>query len=276
LPFLGEIPSQGQLAGFASEEMNFKGSARRAEMRRKSQLFTFALFACCLSAQADVIFSNITGAASAAYYTVCQTFGPGRGGGYDQHCGFSNIGGGKSSLATEFTPTADFTLTDVVFVASQDFFSADTFIASVNSDVNGVPGSAITEIASGSVSSPGFGASPPYIVTVDLDPVTLTAGTPYFLTLESPGLFYWLSGGSSSVPTADLDTDGFGTTSCTSVEPLVWCPAGTTTLQFQIDGSPAVAPAPEPAPYLPVMAVLTLCLFWVKYHRKASQDLVRR
>jgi hypothetical protein len=236
-------------------------------MRGKSQLFTFVLFVCCLSARADVIFSNITGDVSSGAFPVCAagySINPG--------CPFRGNAGGVDSVAAVFTPSADFTLTDAEVLVSGENINSNTFTLSVNSDVNGIPGSAISGIGTGLIPlNKEFMFPPPSVVTVDFNPVTLTAGTQYFLTMQSFGPTPWFYGGSSSVPTAEISFDAtLGTNACaTPLKSAQWCPVEPTTLQFQIDGSPALATVPEPS-YLSVMAALTLCLFWVKYHRKAS------
>jgi hypothetical protein len=76
-------------------------------MFTKVQLLAYVLCgAFCLPAQADVIFSNISGTFSIDNEApVCTS--------PDHFCGFGTVGGGYKWEAAAFTPLADFTLTNV-------------------------------------------------------------------------------------------------------------------------------------------------------------------
>ena len=193
-------------------------------MFSKRQLLGFALFtSCCFSAQADVIFSNITGIPSFPSDPVCSSPTPGC---YDE------VGGGFDEAAAAFTPAADFTITDVeVFV--QPAFSLqliDNFFSiSLYSDSNGVPGSPIVGLGG------GFAEAPPVITDVASPPITVIAGTQYWLVMDSGGYVYWLTGISTAVPSAVISYDGFlGTNPCSpAIHQLAeWCAEGTSTIQL--------------------------------------------
>jgi len=171
-------------------------------------------------ANAGIVYSNYTGVA---------------GGG-----GFSIFGAavGPQSVAQEFTPTADYTLTDaIVYVASAEFGPDDAVNVFLFSDSSGLPGGAIEEI--GSDLSP-TGSRGPITANSIATPINLISGTPYWLVLtpeDSHSAAYWDDGGSSNVPAATSNSNGTGIWNLTN-----------TSGQMEIDGTLA----PEPASFLAI------------------------
>ena len=217
----------------------------------KAQLLAFALCgAFCLPAQADVIFSNITGTFSYSNEaSVCTT--------PDLGCPFGTVGGGYIYQAAAFTPSANFTLTNVqVFVRGAECAPPGVpptcrnnfYNLALYSDSNGLPGAAI---ASG---SGAFAPEVPAVQTLNMGPVTLSSGTQYWLVmLPGPmtgnGSFtYWMGGGSTSIPAAFISYNAFtGQNGGSPVvhQPPMWLPRGTSTLQFEIDGVQGVQSPPS-------------------------------
>ena len=140
----------------------------------------------CLSAQADVIFSNVTSTGSPSYADrVC---GQGEFG-----CG-QDCGDGCALLnAAAFTPTGDYVMTDAQLLLESayplGYGIESSFGVDLYSSLNGLPGSLIESIGSGLAPSP-----PGALLTFDLPtPIPLTAGTQYWIVL-SPGsgsYLYW-------------------------------------------------------------------------------------
>ena len=208
-------------------------------MFRKAQFFAYALCgAFCLPAQADVIFSNITGTFSSNNEApVCTT--------PDQGCPFGTIAGGYIYQAAAFTPHANFTLSNVhVAVRGAECAGVpptcihNAYNLALYSDSNGLPGAVI---ASSSVAlAPAASA----VQTLNMGPLTLSAGTRYWLAMlpESGGTFtYWMGGGSASVPAAFISYNAFTGQNGGSGDvhqPAKWLSGGTSTLQFEIDGVP--------------------------------------
>ena len=200
----------------------------------RAQLLAYALCgAFCFPAQADVIFSNITGPGSVMGATVvCAEFT------------FGNCDGlGTIMLAAAaFTPTANYTMTDAqVFVASviNPLPGRSSFDVYLYSDSGGAPGSPIERIGAGLSATTILPGS---IVTANTisTPITLTSGTQYWLVLTPPNylgsFIYWANGGSPRVPTA--------TRIMSIAFPPGWMP-GTGSLQFQIDGVQGVQSPPS-------------------------------
>jgi hypothetical protein len=106
------------------------------------------------------------------------------------------------------------------------------------SDSNGLPGAAIAS------SSGGFAAGAA-VQILNMGPVTLSAGTTYWLVMSAgmSGTFtYWLRGGSPPEPAAYIYYNRFlgrNDNLPEMHEPPRWLPAGTSSLQFEIDGVPA-------------------------------------
>jgi hypothetical protein len=135
-------------------------------MSHHTRLVVFTIFlSFCLSAQADAIFSNITENSSTSNASIC--------GSPNMGCGFGLIGGGFTEAAVAFTPTTDYTLSDVeVFVFNAMLGGLDNaFEVYLYSDSAGLPG---TEIAgSGGYAQTQRAA----IETLTMGAVELTAGT---------------------------------------------------------------------------------------------------
>jgi len=216
-------------------------------MFTKVQLLAYVLCgAFCLPAQADVIFSNISGTFSIDNEApVCTS--------PDHFCGFGTVGGGYKWEAAAFTPLADFTLTNVQVavrgaecaggpdappICRNNFYNLALY-----SDSNGLPGAAIAG------SSRALAPAAPAAQTLNMGPVALSAGTKYWLVmLPGPmggnGTFsYWMGGGPAAVPTAFISYNAFTGQNGGSPDlhqPPRWLPGGSTsTLQFEIDGIPA-------------------------------------
>jgi uncharacterized membrane protein len=209
-------------------------------MFRKAHLFAFALCgAFCLPAQADVIFSNITGTFSTANEaTVCST--------PDLGCPFGTAGGGYIYQAAAFTPPSNFTLSNVkVAVRGAECAGVpatcihNSYNVALYSDSNGLPGGAITG-ASGAL-APAAAA----VQTLNLGSLTLKAGTRYWLVMTpgSGGTYtYWMGGGSASAPAAFISYNAFTGQNGGSGDlhqPPKWLSGGTSALQFEVDGVPA-------------------------------------
>jgi hypothetical protein len=225
---------------------------------------------CCLSANADVIFSNITGPYFGGGDPICDTSSP------DCPVNF------WIDSAAAFTPTVDFTLTEAqVAINDGGIGNSDgnNFDVTIWSDSNGVPGSEIGNVGSAGI----FPPAPPSIVSVSesFTPFTLFAGTQYWLVVEeSPvdccGYVVWETGGSSNEPTATSHCTGFEDLGLQcplgpGTDPLApWTSAGSDSLQFEIDGVPIGAPVPEPSTFLLTTIGLALCLCGARYRGRAS------
>ena len=185
---------------------------RGKQVVRRLGFFSAVLFAGL--AQADVVFSNITSPSSTAYPVLGSLF----------H--------GPLSMAAEFTPGATFTLTDaevrVFGLAGSQF---DVVIAS---DGSALPGSPIAQIGTDFAAPTALTGG---IVTANsiTTPITLTAGTHYWLVLSparSTSYIDWFAGGTQAVPLAQQSNGNW-----------LSLPAGN--VQFQIDGT-TQASVPEP------------------------------
>jgi hypothetical protein len=135
----------------------------------------------CFSADADVIFGNITGAAGGGAL-ACQGSGVGN---------LCPAGiNGDILAAAAFTPTADFTMTDAQMFLDAGPFQANpaggNLDVSLWSDLNGLPGSQIEDLGYVYVLSfTNFAPQvvPPAIYEIGAD-ATLFAGTQYWLVLS--------------------------------------------------------------------------------------------
>jgi hypothetical protein len=241
----------------------------------RGTVFCACIFAlsCCLSANADVIFSNITGPTSAFYLAsgdpICDGSAP------DCHY-FTGI---WTDAAAAFTPTVDFTLTEAQVVINDGSVGSsdgNSFDVTIWSDSNGLPGSEIGNVGGTGISPP----APPSILSVSESstPFTLLAGTQYWVVLEEIsvdccGFVVWERGGSSNEPTATSTCTDFDT-QCLSgpgADPdAPWTSAGSDSLQFEIDGVPTGAPVPEPSTFLLTTIGLALCFCGARYRRRAS------
>jgi hypothetical protein len=219
----------------------------------------------CLSAQADVIFSNVTSSIGAPALFVCNSLDAG----CDQDCGPPCA----TVAAAAFTPTADYVMTDAEFLLEWANYRSppvppdNSFSVDLYSSSNGLPDSLIESIGS------GLAQSPAGLLAFDLPaPISLTAGTQYWVVLIPsvyvfdfspsfvPGIsasyVYWIGGGSSSVPVA----------SWSSFNPHApgpsWASAGRSAPQFEIDGTP-VASVPEPSSF-PLIALLAIFCYIAK------------
>jgi hypothetical protein len=195
--------------------------------------------------RADVVFSNITNpfqGTPANSHGVC---GNGVGGCYN------------NALAEEFIPSANYILTGAqVLVTTDEDANGNpygaNFNVSLDSDNSGVPGLPIEQIGSGLTAT-----ATASLVTANsiATPITLTAGTPYWLVLtgEVNTFIIWAGGGSTAPPSA-TSLDGGST----------WPVVNTADLEFEIDGTPVVtSPVPEPASFGLLAGIVTL-LYGVK------------
>jgi hypothetical protein len=116
------------------------------------------------------------------------------------------------------------------------------------------------------------------LVTGDPGPITLTAGTQYWLVLNPVvGALrdqeYWLAGGSSAVTSAVIDYNEFiGQNGSGPIDqPPMWLPNGQAAFQFEIDGTPLLGSSavPEPAALLLAGSGLTL-VGWRLRRRQVS------
>jgi hypothetical protein len=195
--------------------------------------------------RADVVFSNIT---SPFQNTPANSHGV---------CGNGVDGCYNNAFAEEFIPSANYTLTGAqVLVTTHEDANGDpdgaNFNVSLDSDNSGAPGSPIGQIGSGLTAT-----ATASLVTANsiATPITLTAGTPYWLVLtgEVNTFIIWAGGGSTAPPSA-TSIDGGST----------WPFLGTANLEFEIDGTPVVtSPVPEPASFGLLAGIVTL-LYGVK------------
>ena len=172
--------------------------------------FVFGLFFAIPNAHADTVFSTLTS---------------------DCTCG-----DGGEVVAGQFTPGANYQLTDVVARILNFFDGApQTLNFSIFSNSGGLPGTELTELTGTIPAASPFGPFQGLVTSgAPSSPLTLTSGTPYWLVTDVDLInVAWEENGSLSVPAAFFAFTGF-------------VPGGSRSLQFQIDGT-AVAAAPEPS-----------------------------
>jgi hypothetical protein len=188
--------------------------------------------------RADVVFSNVTGTGTVNNFTgVCGSGAP--------SCTPDGIW-----AAGEFTPAANYSLTDAQALVATGTSSTATFNVFLYSNKSGVPGSAIEQIGFGLTAT----TNPPgSLITANTvnTPITLVSGTPYWLVLApaaANSFINWANGGSPAAPFA-VSGDGGST----------WGASGNVTDQFQIDGTPV----PEPSSFVLLgIATLLYALFF--------------
>ncbi len=180
-----------------------------------------------------VVFSNVTGTGSVTSGSFVCNAGTGV-----SPC---PTGVGQSLFdAEQFTPTADYMMTGAQMLVSSNE-PVKTFDVFLYSNGAGQPGASIEQI--------GFDLSansvyPGSLVTANTigTPITLLAGTPYWLVLaphDTGSFVNWENGGSPTVPFASSLNSGAN-----------WNVARYND-QFQIDGDPIQTNAvPEPSGYL--------------------------
>lgn len=218
----------------------------------------------CLAAQADVIFSNVTGSTGSPALFVCNSLDAG----CDQDCGPPCA----TVVAAAFTPTGDYVMTNAQLLLEwadgfdSPFTSDNSFSVDLYSSLNDLPGALIESIGS------GLAPYPAALLTLDLPAsIPLTTETqywlvlipsiyvPYFSTGFAPGIsasyVYWIGGGSSSVPEAIWS----------SFNPHApgpsWAPSlglGMSPPQFEIDGTP-VTSVPEPSSFPLIASTAIFC-----------------
>lgn len=181
--------------------------------------FCTALFTIQLVNASAIIFSNLPGTSTG---------------------GFGICGSCPTSLAQEFTPTGDYTLTDaIVLVGNNGTGIQDDFNVWIAQDSSGLPGTLIEQIGF-AVSASGVGGE--VIANSISTPIDLTSGTAYWVVLtpaNSETLIYWEDGGSPAVPCAvSYTSDGSGD----------WNLGSDATGQMEIDGTLTSA-APEPTSF---------------------------
>jgi hypothetical protein len=171
--------------------------------------FVFALFFEIPNAHADTVFTTLTSD--------------------------STFGDGGEVVAGQFTPGANYQLTDVVARILNFFDGApQTLNFSIFSNSGGLPGTELTELTGTIPAATPFGPFSGLVTSgAPSSPLTLTSGTPYWLVTDVDLInVAWEENGSLSVPAAFFSATGFL--------------PGSRSLQFQIDGT-AVAAAPEPS-----------------------------
>ncbi len=157
---------------------------------------------------------------------------------------FDNISGmtckcawpGAATYAGQFTPNSDYSLLDVAALMGTEgsAFDASFYILA---DSGGLPGGVLAQLSAsipdGSLSSVNgvFTSGSP------TTPLTLLAGTPYWLALTLPQDAYWYDAGTSFLPFASASAVGGP---YTADDP--------TALQFEVDGDPVTAPEPGVIP----------------------------
>jgi hypothetical protein len=197
--------------------------------------------------RADVVFSNYNGAGSAI--------------GSHFVCGASSC---NNTIAEEFTPSLNFTMTDAQVLVAQNVNGNDqTFDVYLSSNGGTAPGAVIEQIGFGL--SPSTATYPGSLITANSigTPITLLAGTPYWLVLKphlANSQIVWVGSGSQSVPSA-TSLDGGNT----------WPFAGGSgALEFVIDGTPVAAAVPEPSSLVLLLAGIVTLLYGIRErHAKA-------
>ncbi len=180
--------------------------------------------------KADVIFSNVAGTGDVTGSAIVC-------GSTANACPFP---GGGLDESEEFTPAADYTLTDaeVLVIVNHIGGDAQTFNVLLYSNNGGAPGSEIEQIGSELTATTTYPGS---LITADAtssQQITLQSGTSYWLVLApatADSFIGWENGGNAAVPFADSGNGGEN-----------WNSSGTGTFQFQIDGNP-VSSVPEPS-----------------------------
>lgn len=180
------------------------------------------------TASASIVFSNYTGTSNDSGLDVCG----------------ADCGG--QSLALEFTPSANYNLTDVIVLLGSAGGGDDAVNIFLYSNSAGLPGSEIEQI--------GFDLSPvgeisPVTANSISSPITLVSGTSYWVVLlaaDAGSDSYWSVGGSSSAPAAE-ESGANGWMAISVAQP--W--------QTEVDGTSTTA-APEPASFLAIGCGLLL------------------
>jgi len=212
----------------------------------------------CFPARSDIIFSNLDTSNIGGFTPICSKSAIGSNTG----CPFGTIGGGTLAAGVAFMPSANVTVTAVkVLVAGSSPFNPNInfFSIGLSLDNSGVPGFGYAALG-------GAGPIPqaPSLVTLTPAPITLMAGTEYWLTMNPSSSYYtyWVGGGSATVPGALINWNGFTGQNANSPDlhqPPMWFASGPTTLQFEIDGVPTPLATPEPSD----LALLSLAMLLV-------------
>jgi len=161
-----------------------------------------------------------------------------------------NVGLNPQSLAANFIPNGDFTMTDAQVKVQENGTALATFNLSLFTDNGGLPGALIGVIGGGTAPTGAFG-----IVDVNSPAFPLFMGASYWLVgtpAASGSDVEWTSLGFPGAPSA-FTTDATGASG--------WGNANATSFQFQIDGTQA--PTPEPASFaLCGIGLAAACLTW--------------
>lgn len=196
-------------------------------MQKRDLLLRVA--AVCLAAsvsplRAAVIFTNITGPNT----------------GLEAALGSAVPSGGPQSVAVAFTPAVNSVMNQAQ-VFAQAAGGDPAFNLFVYSNSGGAPGSSLETL--GTDVTPVMFPTPAALVAVSgFTPLALTAGTEYWLVMTPFGpatKIAWTTGGSPSAQT-DLSPTQNGTAPWSAL-----ALGSTTSVQFEIDGTPAPS-VPEP------------------------------
>ena len=176
-------------------------------------------------------------------------------------CCTQNLNGTSppQSLAGQFIPGANYTMTDAQVKVEENGTLVPTFNLSLYSDNSGAPGASLGSIGGGSAPGGSFGT-----VMVSSPAFSLMTGTPYWLVMTpnaGTGVF-WAGGGSPSSATDSAPNATGG---------APWSPVSTVSLQFQIDG--VNAPVPEPGSLMLLLPALGLALMRWSSRRRAGLSL---
>ena len=208
-------------------------------MKSKFLVFLALLLILAPSAPADTVFNNIVNRGSTTGYTIAG----------------SNIIG-ASALGAAFTPMTNYTLTDARAVLMGGGLSGGTVEFSIYSSSNSLPGTELTAL--GSVVVPLQPEAQVYTVSDPLPALELTANVQYWLVLlpgTSTSDATWIADLTTSVPFA-FTHNATGSSGWQSAANIAMLP-----LEFEIDGTPLPATAPEPASLaLFAVAAGALCL----------------
>jgi hypothetical protein len=166
------------------------------------------------------------------------------------------------SIAEAFTPSANYILTGAVaFFLGAGFGGAVNF--AVYSNAGAVPGSPLATLGTASVPANAFAL---FSESSPSNTVELLANVSYWFVLSpatSGTNVIWANSGTSAPPFA-FTPDVTGASG--------WSAQGLNNAQFQIDGTPALSPVPEPASALLCLAALAVAAAWLKVFRRHKRN----
>jgi hypothetical protein len=211
----------------------------------KAALLSLSITLSPVLMKAGVVFSNVTGIGDALHSSV--------------FCGSSLC---NNVLAEEFTPSANYNMTDAQVQVKQNPGTDATFDVFLYSNNAGAPGSVIEQIGFAlTATTPTFPGS---LITANslATPITLTSGTSYWLVLaghEANSEISWVGEGSPAVPAA-ISLDGGNS----------WPFSSTHDGQFQIDGTLVASPTPEPSSVGEALAGMAALFYGIRRRQQKA------